>query len=84
MTDAITSPTVGRLFLREAEFVGGQVIGATDADGIEVVDRPVSVPDLFASLCFSLGIDDTDQNYSRGGRPIRVVNDGSVIKELFA
>ena len=25
-----------------------------------------------------------DQNYSRGGRPIRVVNDGSVIKELFA
>ena len=63
---------------------GGQVIGATSEDGMEVVDRPVSVPDLFASLCFSLGIDDTDQNYSRGGRPIRVVNDGSVIKELFA
>jgi hypothetical protein len=48
------------------------------------VDRPVSVPDLFASLCFSLGIDAEDQNYSRGGRPIRVVNDGSVIQELFA
>ena len=63
---------------------GGQVIGATSEDGLEVVDRPVSVPDLFASLCFSLGIDDTDQNYSRGGRPIRVVNDGYVIKELFA
>ena len=63
---------------------GGQVIGATDADGMEVVDRPVSVPDLFASLCYSLGIDSEDQNYSRGGRPIRVVNDGSVIKELFA
>lgn len=63
---------------------GGQVIGATSEDGMEVVDRPVSVPDLFASLCYSLGIDSEDQNYSRGGRPIRVVNDGSVIKELFA
>ena len=60
------------------------MIGATSEDGMEVVDRPVSVPDLFASLCYSLGIDGADQNYSRGGRPIRVVNDGSVIEELFA
>jgi hypothetical protein len=48
------------------------------------VDRPVSAPDLFASLCLSLGIDYNNQNYSRGGRPIRVVNNGSVIEELFA
>ena len=63
---------------------GGRAIGATNADGTQVADQPVSVPDLFASLCFALGIDYNNQNYSRAGRPIRVVNNGSVINELFA
>jgi hypothetical protein len=48
-----------------------------------VVSGAVGVPDLFASLCFALGIDGNEENYSRSGRPIRVVNDGSVIEELF-
>ena len=63
---------------------GGQVIGVTSEDGTQVVDRPVSVPDLFASLCFALGVDPHSENYSRVGRPIPVVNDGSVVRELFA
>ena len=62
---------------------GGRAIGATNADGTEVAARPVSVPDLFASLCFALGIDYHNQNYSRAGRPIRVVSNGSVVNELF-
>ena len=62
---------------------GGQVIGSTDADGVKVLTDPVGVPDLFASLCFALGIDAHEENYSRSGRPIRVVNDGNVIEELF-
>ena len=62
---------------------GGRAIGATNEDGTVVLDRPVSVPDLFASLCFALGIDYNNQNYSRAGRPIRVVNNGSIVNELF-
>ena len=62
---------------------GGQVIGGTSEDGTEVVSGALGVPDLFASLCFALGIDADEENYSRSGRPIRVVNDGSVIEELF-
>ena len=62
---------------------GGQTIGETSEDGTQVADRPVSVPDLFASLCFALDINYNSENYSRGGRPIRVVNNGSVVKELF-
>ena len=62
---------------------GGQVIGGTSEDGTEVVSGALGVPDLFASLCFALGIDADAENYSRSGRPIRVVNDGSVIEELF-
>lgn len=65
-------------------FRGGQTVGATSDDGMQVAERPVSVPDLFASLCFALGIDYDNENYSRAGRPIRVVNNGSVVKELFA
>ena len=62
---------------------GGQVIGSTNEDGTEVVSGAVRVPDLFASLCFALGIDADEENYSRSGRPLRVVDDGSVIEELF-
>lgn len=62
---------------------GGQVIGSTSPDGKKVATNPVPVPDLFASLCFALGIDYQEENMSRSGRPIRVVNEGKVIEELF-
>lgn len=62
---------------------GGQVIGQTNADGTKVVSGAVRVPDLFASLCFALGIDASEEHYSRSGRPIRVVDDGTVVEELF-
>ena len=62
---------------------GGQMIGSTSEDGTKVVSGTVRVPDLFASLCFALGIDVDEENYSRSGRPIRVVDDGTVIEELF-
>ena len=62
---------------------GGQVIGGTGEDGTEVVSGALGVPDLFASLCFALGINADEENYSSSGRPIRVVNDGMVIEELF-
>ena len=64
---------------------GGQVIGATSEDGMEVVDRPVICPRIsLRRSAIRSALMTEDQNYSRGGRPIRVVNDGYVIKELFA
>ena len=63
---------------------GGQVIGSTSEDGMKVVDQPVSVQDVFVSLCASFGIDHNSENWSRVGRPIRVVNGGNIIKGLFA
>jgi len=53
---------------------GGQAFGKTSADGITVVDRPVSVPDLLATVCKGLGIDPMKQNPSNVGRPIRIVD----------
>ncbi|MBI3468044.1 MAG: DUF1501 domain-containing protein [Planctomycetes bacterium] len=63
---------------------GGQVIGSTNADGTDIKDRPVNVADLFCSMCHSLKIDPRRENTSPLGRPLKIVDGGSVVKELFA
>jgi hypothetical protein len=63
---------------------GGQVIGETTADGAAPVDRTVSVEDLFQSICKALKIDANFENISPLGRPLKVVNGGELVPELFA
>ena len=63
---------------------GGYVHGSTDATGSEVKDNPVSIGDLHATMCEALGVDYTKENVSPQGRPIRVVDKGKAIKDLFA
>jgi hypothetical protein len=63
---------------------GGQVIGKTDFQGIGVTDRPVSVQDLFVSFCQVLGIDPHEEYLTTDQRPIKIVEGGTVIGELFA
>jgi hypothetical protein len=63
---------------------GGQVLGATSPDGSEVADRPVSVNDLLATFCHALGIDHRRENMTPVGRPIKLVDGGSPVAELFA
>lgn len=53
---------------------GGQVVGKTSDDGMKVLDRPVSVQDLFATMCGAVGLDATKQNISNVGRPIRLAD----------
>jgi hypothetical protein len=62
---------------------GGQVIGSTDAGGEAVKDRPVSVNDLLRTACHALGINADKQNMSSIGRPIKIVDGGEVVKEVF-
>ncbi|MCA9229555.1 MAG: DUF1501 domain-containing protein [Planctomycetales bacterium] len=63
---------------------GGQVIGETDDAGALVSERPVSVNDLFRTIYHTLGIDADHENISRVGRPIKLVDGGEVIQELFS
>jgi hypothetical protein len=63
---------------------GGQAIGATDAAGESIVERPVTVNDLFRSIYHALGIDADAENTSSIGRPIKLVDGGDVVEELFA
>ena len=62
---------------------GGQVIGATNASGTQVSDQPVEVNDLFRSVYHSLAIDPDEENMSLVGRPIKLVDGGTVVQELF-
>src|SRR5215475_1817765 len=62
---------------------GGRVIGETDATGNEIKDRPVAVNDLFQTFCKSLGMKPEHENMSPIGRPIKVVDGGKPVNELF-
>lgn len=61
----------------------GQTIGATDKDNVKVTDRPVSVPDLFVTFCHILGMDPRDEYFTDQDQPLKLVDGGEVIKELF-
>ncbi len=64
---------------------GGQVIGATDATGNEVKERPVRTGDLFASIAHAFGLNGNKEYISPEGRPIRMVEkDSKVVSELFS
>jgi hypothetical protein len=62
---------------------GGRVVGATDKHGVEVVERPVTVPDLFCTFCQALGIDPRSETESNVGRPIKIVERGKPVQEVF-
>ena len=62
-------PKVFNVALAGGGVKGGQVIGASNADGTDVKDHPVSVPDLLASLCHTLKVDPTKEMMTPIGRP---------------
>ena len=60
----------------------GVTIGETDELGMKTVSRPVSVPDLHATIHCALGINPREEIYS-GARPVPITDDGEPIRELF-
>jgi hypothetical protein len=77
-------PRAFNVALAGAGIKGGHVIGSTSPDGADVKDRPVSVPDLFCSFYQALKINPRKENMSGLGRPIKLMDKGAVVKELFA
>ncbi|MBI3466152.1 MAG: DUF1501 domain-containing protein [Planctomycetes bacterium] len=61
---------------------GGQVVGSSNSKGEVPKDRPLSPADVLHTLYHVLGIDPTIQFNNPAGRPISILNDGSVIPEL--
>jgi hypothetical protein len=76
-------PQAFNLALAGAGVRGGRVVGATDARGVEVAERPVTVEDLFCTFCRVLGINPRTEYDSDVGRPLKIVEHGSEVRELF-
>ena len=67
----------------------GQVIGASDERGANVIERVVTMGDLYATVYQALGIDWKKEYMTPIGRPIKIANSlddrtGSPVMELLA
>jgi hypothetical protein len=63
---------------------GGLVYGASDDDGVDVREKPVTEGDFFATIYQALGIDPKQENYA-GVRPIPLAPFGSnVVDEILS
>ncbi|MCA9083015.1 MAG: DUF1501 domain-containing protein [Planctomycetaceae bacterium] len=72
-------PRVFNLAIAGSGIVGGQVCGASTADGTDIADSPVTVQDLFQTICKSLHVNANHENMSPLGRPMKIVDGGNVI-----
>ena len=62
----------------------GKVIGKTDSIGGTVADRPVSPKDLLATIYHLLGYDLETTLTDKTNRPVPLVPNGSVVRELLS
>jgi uncharacterized protein (DUF1501 family) len=62
----------------------GKVIGATDAQGAQVVERPVRPADVACTIYQALGIDPRKHLVTPDGRPVEILDEGHNIDELFS
>lgn len=63
---------------------GGQVIGESDDTASAPRHEAITPDDVAASFYYNLGIDPTKEYHTETGRPITLVRDGNVIKQLFS
>lgn len=63
---------------------GGQVVGRSDDKATQPDGDGFSPDDVAATFYHSLGIDHTKEYHTNTGRPITIVRDGRIIRELFS
>jgi len=61
----------------------GRAVGVTDQLGKVILEKPISVPDLFATIHCALGIN-PHKNLYAGERPVPITDHGQPVRELFA
>ncbi len=78
-------PNSFSIWLAGGGIKGGQVIGATDEFGLEIVQDPVHVNDLHATLLHCLGFDHLRLTYRHLGREFRLTDvAGKVLTQALA
>jgi uncharacterized protein (DUF1501 family) len=62
---------------------GGRIIGKSDERAEKPADTPHGPEDLAATIHHQMGIRPEDEFLTPEGRPVKIVNDGKVIYDLF-
>lgn len=62
---------------------GGVCVGKTSSDGMEITERPITVDDLFSTLCTAMTIDPNEELITPEGRPLRIVDEGLAVSEIL-
>jgi len=73
---------VASMALAGGGFRHGQVIGATEPDGGDIAERPVTPGDLAATIYRHMGVPLDTTYLDHTGRPVSVVEEGAPIPEL--
>lgn len=61
----------------------GRAVGETDELGKKIVDHPISVADLHATIYAAMGIDPAEELFD-GDRPVPITDHGKPVTELLA
>jgi uncharacterized protein (DUF1501 family) len=77
-------PRVFNMAMAGCGIRGGQVYGASTADGSAIDHSAVTVADLFQTICASLKVNANHENLSPLGRPMKIVDGGQVIPGLLS
>ena len=76
-------PKVFSIALAGGGIKRGQVHGSSDPTGGEPDENPLTVPDLAHTVYYQMGIDPEKNLLAPGNRPVKIVKDGSLVKELL-
>jgi hypothetical protein len=79
------NPFAFSLWLAGGGIKGGMTYGVTDDFGFKVVDKPVHVHDLHATILHLMGIDHTKLTYRYSGRDFRLTDvSGTVLHDIIS
>ena len=70
-------------FLAGGGLKGGNAYGKTSADGNEIVENKIGIPDLNATIAYGLGLPIDKVITSPDGRPFTIAHKGKPIVDLF-
>jgi len=76
-------PSAFSIMLAGGGLKKGIVVGATDKIGAHVTDRPMTPPDMAATVLSALGIDPDTMLHTPLGRPVAAACGGKPVTELF-
>lgn len=79
------NPSAFSMWMAGGGVKGGTIFGTTDDYGYRVVDNPVTIHDLHATMLHLLGVDHKQLTFRFGGRDFRLTDvHGNVVKDILA